>query len=288
MGAAVIACLVLAPSRPADASGWVVVFEDNFGQAKLDSTAWYTRFIYYGGTLDHFGNEKQRYVDTGVHVLSNGVLNLVAKKPWSSGYYASGMIRSRQTFLYGYFEARMKLPSVRGLFPAFWLNSDYDAKGRLDWPPEIDIMEFAPNGVNEFTNMVHSNVALSTPNKQGGEWYFHDSNFNQQYKFYRAPVDMTRDWHVYGLLWGTDNTATVFLDGKKLWQRRYRWVYKDGQPAGPAHILINLAVGGDWAGLGGISNYALPAALQVDYVRVCKRVSSGGLPTCGDSKYTPK
>jgi hypothetical protein len=43
-----------------------------------------------------------------------------------------------------------------------------------------------------------------------------------------------------------------------------RWLYKDGRRAGPAHILINLAVGGAWAGLGGIDNAAFPASLQVD------------------------
>ena len=136
--------------------------------------------------------------------------------------------------------------------------------------------------------MIHSTVKLSNPNKQGGDWYYHDMAFNEQYKFYRAPFDMTKDWHVYGLLWGTDNSVSAFLDGKRLWQRRYYWAYKDGRPAGPAHILINLAVGGAWAGLGGIDNNAFPAALQVDYVRVCKRVNSGGTPTCGGGRYTPK
>jgi beta-glucanase (GH16 family) len=285
--AALIATALMA--QPAGADGWTVVFEDNFSQPKLNPAAWHTRFIYNNGTMDHFNNEKQRYREGGNHVLSNGVLNLIAKKPTPTGLYPSGMIRSRQTFRYGYFEARIKLPAARGVFPAFWLNSGYDEKGNLGWPPEIDILEFAPNGVTEFPNMIHSNVKLSTPNKQGGEWYFHDSNFNQKYKYYRAPVDMTKDWHVYGLLWNTDDTVTAFIDGKKLWTRKYRWVYSDGRRAGPAHIIINLAVGGTWAGAGGIDNAAFPTALQVGYVRVCKRVKSGpSKPTCGGSKYAPK
>ncbi len=286
VGTALVTGMLLSPT--ADADGWDLVFYDNFGAPRLDTKRWATRFIYNNGTLDHFNNEKQRYREDGNHVLKNGVLSLIAKKPGSDGTYPSGMIRSLQSFRYGYFEARIKLPPGRGLFPAFWLNSGPDAKGRLDWPPEIDIMEFAPNGVTEHPNMIHSTVQLSSPNKQGGNWFFHDPNFNQRYKFYRAPVNMTKDWHVYGLLWGTDDTVTAFLDGKRLWQRRYRWVYKDGRPAGPAHILINLAVGGDWAGLGGIDPSSFPASLQVDYVRVCKRVKSGGEPTCGGSKFTPR
>jgi beta-glucanase (GH16 family) len=286
-GVFVVSSLLAIP-RSAASDGWVLVFQDDFSQAKLDASRWATRFIYNNGTLDYFNNELQRYRESGNHVLQNGVLNLIAKPQTASGLYPSGMIRSKQTFRYGYFEARIKMPPGRGLFPAFWLNSDYDETGYLSWPPEIDILEFAPNGVTEFTNMVHSNVALSTPNAQGGQWLYRDSNFNQQYKFYRAPVDMTRDWHVYGMLWDTDDTVTVYLDGRKLWQRVYRWVYKDGRPAGPAHILINLAVGGDWAGAGGIDNTAFPASLQVSYVRVCQRATGGpGETTCGGSSFTP-
>jgi len=283
-----LAFLFILATRPALADGWTLVFSDNFEGASLDTAVWFTRFIYNNGTMDHFNDEKERYREDGNHVFADGILNLVAKPPNSAGLYPSGMIRSRQTFRYGYFEARIKMPPGRGMFPAFWLNSDYDETGYLSWPPEIDIMEFAPNGVTEFPNMVHSNVALSSPNTQGGEWLYRDSNFNQQYKFYRAATDMTRDWHVYGMLWDTDDTVTVYLDGRKLWQRVYRWLYKDGRRAGPAHILVNLAVGGAWAGAGGIDNSAFPASLQVDYVRVCQRATNGpGQPTCGGSAYTP-
>jgi len=286
-GAALLASALSAATKSAEADGWTVVFEDEFDQDGLDTARWFTRYIYNNGTLDYFKDEKQRYRENGNHILEGGILNLVAKEPNANGLYPSGMIRSRQTFRYGYFEARIKLPPGRGMFPAFWLNSDYDETGYLSWPPEIDIMEFAPNGVTEFPNMVHSNVALSSPNTQGGQWLYRDSNFNAQYKFYRAPADMTRDWHVYGMLWDTDDTVTVYLDGRKLWQRLYRWLYQDGRQAGPAHILINLAVGGDWAGAGGIDSSAFPAALQVDYVRVCQRASGAGPSTCGGSAYTP-
>jgi beta-glucanase (GH16 family) len=283
------ACLALLfTPRSAAADGWVLVFNDDFNQASLDTLTWYTRFIYNNGTMDHFNDELERYRENGNHVLQDGILNLVAKEANANGLYPSGMIRSRKTFRYGYFESRIKLPPGRGMFPAFWLNSDYDETGYLSWPPEIDIMEFAPNGVTEFPNMVHSNVALSTPNTQGGDWLYRDSNFSERWKYYRAPDDMTNDWHVYGLLWDTDDTVTAYLDGKKLWQRVYRWLYKDGRRAGPAHILVNLAVGGSWAGAGGIDNTAFPASLRVDYVRVCQRATSGtGEATCAGSPYTP-
>jgi len=280
---------VTVPVRPAEASGWVITFEDNFDGPSLDRSKWYTRYIYNNGKMDHFNDEKQRFRESGNHVFQDGILNLVAMKPNAKGLYPSGMIRSRQTFRYGYFEARIKMPPGKGMWPAFWLNSDYDKNGKLSWPPEIDIMEYAPNGVEEKPNMVHSNIALSKPNTQGGEWLYRDPDFNEKFHFYKAQDDMTKDWHVYGMLWDTDDTVTVYLDGKKLWQRKYRWVYKDGNEAGPAHILINLAIGGKWAGKGGIDNSAFPASLQVDYVRVCKRATNvEGQETCGRSEYAPK
>jgi len=288
-----IATLVAAatlPATPADASGWVVVFEDDFSAPALDRSKWFTRYVYDNGKMDHFNDEKQRFRDNGNHVMQDGILNLVAHKPNKKGLYPSGMIRSRQTFRYGYFEARIKLPPGKGMWPAFWLNSDYDKNGKLSWPPEIDIMEYAPNQKEEKVNMIHSNVAVSKNKAQGGEWIYADPDFNKKHKYYSAPDDMTKDWHVYGMLWDTDDTVTVYLDGKKLWQRKYKWVYKDGGEAGPAHILVNLAVGGKWAGAGGIDNDAFPASLQVDYVRVCQRgtESGPGQETCARSEYAPK
>jgi len=277
------------PAKPANASGWVITFEDDFSGSSLDKSKWYTRYIYDNGKMDHFNDEKQRFREKDNHVFKDGVLNLVAQKPTAKGYYPSGMIRSRQTFRYGYFEARIKMPKGRGMWPAFWLNSDYDKNGKLSWPPEIDIMEYAPNGTTEKPDMVHSNVAVSKPNKQGGEYLYQDPGYDKKFHYYKAPEDMTNDWHVYGLLWEPDDTVTVFLDGKKLWSRTYRWVYKDGNEAGPAHILVNLAVGGKWAGAGGIDNSAFPASLQVDYVRVCQRSTNAvGQETCDRSEFAPK
>ena len=99
-------------------NGWTLVFNDDFNQASLDTNTWYTRFIYNNGTMDHFNDELERYRENGNHVLQDGILNLVAKEPNANGLYPSGMIRSRKTFRYGYFESRIKLPPGRGLFPA--------------------------------------------------------------------------------------------------------------------------------------------------------------------------
>jgi len=277
---------------PASAGGWKLVFQDNFDGNALNRDAWYTRYIYNNGTLDHLHKEKEAYSDHDNHVVSNGILSLVIRKVGDDSQprpYESGMIRSHQLFHYGYFEARVKLPSGKGLWPAFWLNSDYDKNGRLGWPPEIDIFEYVFNGITEHPDMIHSNVAVSKTNKaQDGTWIYSDPDFHQKFFFYKAPEDLTQDWHTFGLLWDTDDTASVFIDGKQLWKRKYLWVYKDGAEAGPAHIIFNLAIGGGWAGKGGIDDSKIPAALQIDYIRVCQRSDApDAQPRCGDSPLTP-
>src|SRR6267154_2386536 len=99
-----IAAVSLSYAAPARGAGWRVVFEDNFDGTELDRN----------------------------HDLANGILSLVARpvRDGRGASYESGMIRSRRTFYYGYFETRVFLPDARGAWPAFWLNSDYDGDGR--------------------------------------------------------------------------------------------------------------------------------------------------------------
>jgi beta-glucanase (GH16 family) len=90
--------------------------------------------------------------------LSDGVLELTAEKKPGASLFDSGLIRSHRTFYYGYYEARVFLPSGKGVWPAFWLEADYDQDGRTWHPPEIDIFEYVINGAEDRPNMLHSNL----------------------------------------------------------------------------------------------------------------------------------
>src|SRR5215218_5781420 len=85
-----VICAVL-PAKSAWSSGWELVFSDEFDGNKLDRNKWATRYIYQNETMDHFNDEKERYRDN--HVLSDGVLSLVAKKIESTDLFESAMIR---------------------------------------------------------------------------------------------------------------------------------------------------------------------------------------------------
>lgn len=272
--------LAILPVAPAKSAGWELVFSDEFNGNQLDRNKWATRFIYNNETLDHFNDEIQRYRDSQI-TLSDGVLELSAEKKPGATLFDSGLIRSHRTFYYGYYEARVFLPSGKGVWPAFWLEADYDQDGRTWHPPEIDIFEYVINGVEDKPNMLHSNAAGR------GEYVFTDPSFQTKFAEMMGKENLNAGWHVAGMAWQPDR-ITLFWDGHRIYTKTYQWLRRDGQLGPPAHIDFNFAVGGGWAGRHGIDESAFPQKFRVDYIRVCQFTSSDkGKRQCGPSEMTP-
>jgi beta-glucanase (GH16 family) len=219
----------------------------------------YTRYINAGGTLDHFSDEWEVYRDNGNHVIVGGVLRLVARLPSGEltlGAIESGMLRSKWTGKYGYFEARMKLPAGRGMWPAFWL-APQDQK----WPPEIDIFEVVNNGNDTCKNSYHflhgrfvGDTIASLLDKHGAYW---------------PGFDYCDLFHTFAIEW-TPSAIKHYVDNVLVVEREFQWRHDDGGDGGPAHILINLAIGGKWPGAP-TSASEFPAALEVEYIRVWQK-----------------
>jgi len=271
-------------STPARSAGWELVFSDEFNGDKLDRNKWATRYLYSNETMDHFNDENQRYRDG--HVVADGVLNLIAKKmPGSPSLYESAMIRSHRTFYYGYYEARVFLPNAKGVWPAFWLEADYDIDGKTWHPPEIDIFEFVMNGVEDKANSLHSNVVAPFDPRQ---YTYVDRSFELKFQNMYGSEDLNQGWHTAGFVWAPDKIS-MFWDGKLIYTRNYQWQRSDGQLGPPAHVDLNFAVGGSkWAGRHGIDEAAFPQSFKIDYVRVCQfTTSERGGRQCGPSQLTP-
>jgi beta-glucanase (GH16 family) len=252
--------------------GYALVFNDEFSGSTLNRSKWFTRYIYSSETLDRLNDENQRYADNDNHRVKAGILYLVAKrnklsKP-SGVNYESGMIRSDFTVRYGFFEARVKMPAGLGVWPAFWVNSDVSESGKLSHPPEIDFFEFVNNGKDDKLSDIHS-AATKDPEFPTRFSYEHPS-FKPSIQRYRAPFNFSDGFHTIGAEW-TPEELSVYVDGLKLYTRNFRWLYKDGSLAGPAHVLLNLAIGGQWAGRYGIDDSAFPQALAIDWVRVYQK-----------------
>lgn len=255
------------PVEPPAIRGRGLVLAGNWDFSKpgwtLDALhqAFHTRYIYAEGRLDHLNDEWTRYRDNDNHVFGPGHLSLVARAPrgLAPGEIESGMLRSRWVGRYGYFECRLRVPRGRGMWPAFWINPQ-----DMRWPPEIDVMEIVNNGRDTTANsfhFLHGRGAGQEPPRLSLLDRFHS---------YRPPgTDFADDFHTFAVDW-TPDTVRHWVDDRLVADRPYRWQHDDASDGGPAHLLLNLAVGGKWPGPP-LRAEDFPARLDIAWLRVWQR-----------------
>ncbi len=241
------------------------------------------------GTLDTLGGngqEEQVYRDFNangepMHTVQNGYLSLHATVTGPSAQfpYESAMIRTKPEFQPTeghpiYLTSQVRMPDVQGSWPAFWLAGGYgDGTIRPPWPPEIDILEGALNVQDDRRDMFHMGTITwgsdQDPPPQGTqEWFETGPNFDTQWGNYLAPDgESIRDqWIEVGLEWFTDHVCW-YVDGAKVTCQQYTWVTNEG-PTNPAAVMLNLAVGGPWAGRYGEDLAGFPMTYDIDHVRI--------------------
>ncbi len=200
-------------------------------------------------------NELQTYRKENA-VVSGGVLRITAREePAGDTSYSSARIRSigKRDFTYGYYEARIKLPEGKGLWPAFWMLPTENVYGGWPQSGELDIMEWVGRNPNEILGTIH----FGKPN--GG-------NRNQGPRILAADGSFANEERTFGVEWRAD-TIRWFLDGYFYGMQTRddlapeRWPFDQ-----EFHFLLNMAVGGN---LGGpVESGIFPATMEVDYVRV--------------------
>ena len=211
-----------------------------------------------------------------MHVLGDGILKLRATKTrtdaWAS--YESAMLRSKVEFRPAsgqsyYMAARVRLPNVIGTWPAMWLATGFGSNGQIQWPPEIDIFEGPLNGVEDTASMLHMG-AQARGGKQtlsGAKEITFTQSFEPVWGNYTAAQSIRDAWIEIGAQW-TDSSVCYFVDGTKTMCENYRWTDDAGVVANPASLLLNLAIGGAWAGRYGVAGTVFPTQLEIDFVRV--------------------
>ncbi|MHA8061972.1 glycoside hydrolase family 16 protein [Aquirufa beregesia] len=234
------------------------IWADEFDQPGLpDDKIW----SYDVGGSGWGNNELQYYTQADLdnaHV-ENGILTIEAKKESYEGknYTSARLVtKGKKDFLYGRIEVRAKLPAGRGNWPAIWTLASQSDYGQTYWPDngEIDIMEH----VGYDPGVVHATV--------------HTKSFNHVLNTQKAGIiqvpDFDQAFHVYRIDW-TPEYIKAFIDGReyftfqnsgKGWQE---WPFDKKQ-----HLLLNIAVGGNWGGQKGVDESLFPAKLWIDYVRV--------------------
>jgi len=252
--------------EPMPAHSPVLVWWDEFNGTSLDTRKWSfdtsrNKQGWYNGELQYYAANRPENLR-----LAKGILTIEARKDpealqsypdWGGQKYSAAKIttQAKASFRYGFVEVRAKLPCAVGTWPAIWLMP----AGSAPWPEggEIDVMEH----VGSQPHVVHATL--------------HTKLFNHVMHTGRGaeyPVPTSCEaFHRYQLSW-TPAAITIGVD-----DHAYMRVRND-QPGGTGawpfdtrfYLILNLALGGDWAAPKGMDDAALPQRFEVDYVRVWK------------------
>lgn len=233
-----------------------LVWSDEFDYKGVPDTK---KWKYQTGNNGWGNNELQNYIDNtetaDTAIVDNGILKI--KAYYDNGMWKSARLNSKESWKYGYIEARLKITDQKGAWPAFWMMPEKSVYG--EWPVsgEIDIMENAPStcGQDVVFSTLHAKGHFGGDGKGIGK-----KNFGSSLK---------SEWHTFGIQWD-ESKITAFYDGVPL-----DTYYNDGKGYNNwpydqnFYIILNLAIGGN---LGGTSDAATlrntGAEFLVDYVRV--------------------
>ncbi|MGH9933175.1 MAG: glycoside hydrolase family 16 protein [Pyrinomonadaceae bacterium] len=249
----------------AQSKNWQLVWSDEFNGpdgSSVDPAKW---VIETGG--NGWGNNELEYYtnrNQNTH-LQSGSLVITARKEKYTGTdnvsrgYTSARLKTQTKFAqtYGRFEARIKIPSGQGLWPAFWMLGDNIS--RVSWPNcgEIDIME----NIGKEPFSVHGTIH--------GPGYSGSAGIGSAYVLPNGQeVADTHhvfavEWEPNAIRWYIDNVLYKTVTPADL-PKGTTWVYDH-----PFFILLNVAVGGGWPG-NPAGTTVFPQRMLVDYVRVYK------------------
>jgi beta-glucanase (GH16 family) len=274
----IVFLLAFAPAltcNPADAQtariekqGWRLTWHDEFerkGANHPDPSKWELE-VGGGG----WGNNELEYYTQRIENSreENGLLTIIAAKEDYSGAdgvkrsYTSSRLKTKTLFsqAHGRFEARIKLPGGKGIWPAFWLLGD--DIGKTGWPScgEIDIMESIGDATTAYGT-------LHGPGYSGSSGIQGKYVLSGQKKF-------QDDFHLFAVEWDpkiirffVDNVMYASKTAEDL-PPKSNWVFDH-----PFFIILNLAVGGNWPG-NPDERTVFPQTMQIDYVRVYERAQS--------------
>lgn len=233
-----------------------LVWSDEFNYTGLpDSTKW----GYDTGGHGWGNNEKQFYTDARLQnaFVKDGKLTIraIKEKYENNGFTSARLItKNKGDWKYGRIEVKALLPHGRGIWPAIWMlptNWEYGS-----WPHsgEIDIMEHVGYLPDSVFGTVHTLA------------YHHSIGTHKSASILKK--DLSKKYHIYALEW-TENEMKMLVDEQVMFTFKNE---KTGSAVWPFdkefHLLLNVAVGGDWGGSRGIDESVYPQQMVVDYVRV--------------------
>jgi len=234
------------------------LWNDEFDGESIDLNKW--TFDIGTGASGWGNNEWEYYTDRKENAyVKDGVLHIRAQKEDYEGqkYTSARMLtKGKFAFKYGTVEARIALPTGKGIWPAFWmLGENFDTVG---WPAcgEIDIIE----AVNT------ENKIYGTNHWANGAEYATYGNNTGNYRDQKFELDITQ-FHTYKFTWD-EKYIRMFVD-----DFMYHEILIENNEGDteefhkPFFFLLNVAVAGNWPGFE-VDDSQFPNEMLVDYIRV--------------------
>jgi len=218
-------------------------------------------------------NEEAQWYQSANATVANGLLVIEARKEtvqnpnytgsgdWkttrkTAEYTSSSLTTSgHQSFQYGHFEMRARIPTEAGMWPAWWtlgVSGEWPSNG------EIDIMEF-------YQSKLLANVACGTATQWQAKW---DSST-------KALSSLGASWssqfHVWTMDWDDQNIVLSVDDQQLNTSALSSMLNSDGKSPfkQKAYMLVNLAIGGQNGG--DPSKTSFPKRYEIDYLRVFQK-----------------
>lgn len=278
---------------------WNLVFNDEFNGDTLDTKVWQIRPWAEGALYGNNGNVQELNTLDNV-LVTDGTLKILSDKKkrisravsWKSDdeilsdglpnlreyNYTSANLWTKIPYGYGKFEARVKVPKGKGLWPAFWLY------GGDVWN-EIDVFEFwnehniwGKFNTKKLSKILHTNVWLD---------YNKDGKVKHCSKKFNG-IDFSKDFHIYTLIW-EKYTIEWYIDGKLI-RSVYKYYTPLGKPTGcniysgmdyilntiypdqPMSIIFNTAI--QTGKNSPDSSINFPCMMEVDWVRYYQKLDN--------------
>lgn len=229
-----------------------LVWSDDF---ELPGTPSNEKWNYDLGGGGWGNNELQTYTNSSNNSWVEGG-KLIIKAVKNNGSWTSARLVSKQKgdWLYGRIEVKAKLPVGKGTWPAIWmLPTDWEYG---NWPAsgEIDIMEHVGYDPGVIHGTAHTQAYNHSIGTQKG------ANIKI--------ADAQSAFHVYAVEWDTEKINWYVDDQLYFTFNNEHKTYKEWPFDKRFHLLLNIAIGGNWGGAQGIDPSLTNASMEIDYVRV--------------------
>jgi beta-glucanase (GH16 family) len=242
------------------AVAYQLIWSDEFNGSSLNTANWNIDVGNPGVNSEQEYYQASNVTETGGNLVITAQNQSVAGQP-----YTSGKIDSYGKFstTYGRIEARIALPMVQGMWPAFWMLGNSINTG-TSWPQcgEIDIME-----------------QVNTNNTILGTMHWYDGG-DASYGGSTSTDNTPADFHIYAVEWTSTGINWYVDDNLYFSGNTTNDINNTGAFQDPFYIILNLAVGGTLSG-STVNTGALPTQMLVDYVHVYNL--SGAAPPIGQT-----